>query len=217
MLGAGVFCIAQWKWIFKKWYMGKSSLHATSGEYKCWKSLKVNPNQQYLTADVVSYNCNYSRRFSTYSNAVISSTRQDRDLFCVALQMNWGRFCRALQCNSKSAASSRCWFQQQFHVCRTNVRLCCMLTWLHRSSVLIIVYDMHTLSGISASPTSVAARGQGAPGQMTWLKGFRLCCWPGFRPGCDFFSFKRQMCIMYQCKKPFDLLPNVSVMTDDLH
>jgi len=33
----------------------------------------------------------------------------------------------------------------------------------------------------------VAARGQGAPGQMTWLKGFRPGCRPGFRPGCHFF------------------------------
>jgi len=24
---------------------------------------------------------------------------------------------------------------------------------------------------------------QGPPGQMTWLKGFRPGCWPGFRPG----------------------------------
>ena len=40
---------------------------------------------------------------------------------------------------------------------------------------------------------AVAARGQGAPGQMTWLKGFRPGCRPGFRPGCLFF--KRNKCV----------------------
>jgi len=37
---------------------------------------------------------------------------------------------------------------------------------------------------------AVAARGQGAPGQMTWLKGFRPGCRPGFHPGCHFFLLK---------------------------
>jgi len=37
----------------------------------------------------------------------------------------------------------------------------------------------------------VAARGQGAPGQMTWLKGFRPGCRPGFRTGCFFFFQKK--------------------------
>ena len=36
----------------------------------------------------------------------------------------------------------------------------------------------------------MAARGHGAPDQMTWLKGFRPSCRPGFRPGCHFFLLK---------------------------
>jgi len=40
----------------------------------------------------------------------------------------------------------------------------------------------------------VAARGQGAPGQMTWLKGFRPGCRPGFRPGYNFFSKEINVC-----------------------
>ena len=40
---------------------------------------------------------------------------------------------------------------------------------------------------------TVAARGQGAPGQMTWLKGVCPGCRPGFRPGCHFSFFSTIM------------------------
>jgi len=47
--------------------------------------------------------------------------------------------------------------------------------------------------GRSTMCTAVAARGQGAPGQMTCLKGFRPGCLPGFRPGCHFFLSKKNV------------------------
>ena len=40
---------------------------------------------------------------------------------------------------------------------------------------------------------SLAARGQGAPGQMTWLKGFRPGCRPGFRPGCYILFYLKEI------------------------
>jgi len=43
---------------------------------------------------------------------------------------------------------------------------------------------------VSGRRNALAARGQGAPGQMTWLKGFRPGGRPGFRPGCHFFLLK---------------------------
>jgi len=46
---------------------------------------------------------------------------------------------------------------------------------------------------------AVAARGQGAPGQMTWLKGFRPGCRPGFRPGCQFLQRGRIACNAERC------------------
>ena len=52
--------------------------------------------------------------------------------------------------------------------------------FLHR----FCLYKCTDALGISP----VAARGQGAPGQMTWLKGFRPGSQPGFRPGCHFYS-----------------------------
>ena len=66
---------------------------------------------------------------------------------------------------------------------------CCQLQILckHTSSrnlTAIFLYSQTvSLCMVNWYCSAVAARGQGAPGQMTWLKGFR----PGFRPGCHFF------------------------------
>jgi len=51
-------------------------------------------------------------------------------------------------------------------------------------------YFICSVRGGLLKPAAVAARGQGAPGQMTWLKGFRPGCRPGFRPGCHFLLSK---------------------------
>ena len=117
------------------------------------------------------------------------------------MKWNWNK-----TSSSVFAWNNRYFISVLFHVVRAalviksgnvvNVVRCCQLakvvhkSWLQQRIRLRRRVGVFSTTSDSLEP--VAARGEGARGQMTWLKGFRPGCRPGFRPDCHFFLLKEK-------------------------